>query len=101
MKNMTLGLKEALRLTLDNTQPLPAENVSLVDSVDRIAASDLYALVDSPSTDVSRKDGYAVLSHEVADATAENPVQLQALGFYGRGRRKRYSRSNREQRCGY
>jgi molybdopterin molybdotransferase len=88
MENMSLGLKDALRLTLDNTQPLPAENVSLVDSVDRIAASDLYALVDSPSIDVSRKDGYAVLSHEVADATAKNPVRLQLLGSMAAGGEK-------------
>ncbi len=80
MKGMSLGLKEALRLTLEGIKPLPAENVALIDSIDRIAASDLYALVDSPSTDASLKDGYAVLSDDVAKATAENPVRLKLLG---------------------
>ena len=88
MKGMSLGLKEALRLTLEGIKPLPAENVSLVDSVDRVAASDLYALVDSPSMDSSRKDGYAVLSHEVAGATVENPVRLRLLGSMAAGGEK-------------
>jgi molybdopterin molybdotransferase len=86
---MSLGLKEALRLTLEGSiKPLPAENVALVDSVGRVAASALYALVDSPSMDASLKDGYAVVSREVADATAENPVRLRLLGSMAAGDEK-------------
>jgi molybdopterin molybdotransferase len=85
MKSMMLGLKEALRLTLDNIQSLSAENVPLVDSADRVAASDLHALVDSPTKDSSRKDGYAVLSREVAHATVESPVRLHLLGSMAAG----------------
>ncbi|OPY66054.1 MAG: Molybdopterin molybdenumtransferase [Syntrophorhabdus sp. PtaU1.Bin050] len=85
MKGMSLGLKEALRLTLEGIKLLPVENVTLVDGVDRVAASDLYALVDSPSMDSSRKDGYAVLSHEIAGATSENPVRLRLLGSMAAG----------------
>ena len=85
MKGISLGLKEALRLTLDGVKPLPAENVALVDSIDRVAASDLYALVDSPSMDASLKDGYAVISREVAAATGENPVRLRLLGSMAAG----------------
>ncbi|HUJ88845.1 MAG TPA: molybdopterin molybdotransferase MoeA [Syntrophorhabdales bacterium] len=85
MKDMSLGLKEALRMTLEVVRPLPAEDIALVDSIDRVAASDLYALVDSPSMDTSLKDGYAVLSDEIADATAENPVQLRLLGSMAAG----------------
>ncbi|MGD0229177.1 MAG: gephyrin-like molybdotransferase Glp [Syntrophorhabdales bacterium] len=88
MKGMSIGLKEALRLTLGGIKPLPAENVALVDSVDRVAASDLHALVDSPSIDASLKDGYAVLCQEVADATAENPVRLRLLGSVAAGGEK-------------
>lgn len=56
---LSLGLKEALNLTLERIKPLPMENVELIGSVDRTAATDLYALVDSPSIDASMKDGYA------------------------------------------
>jgi molybdopterin molybdotransferase len=82
---MSLGLKEALHLTLEGIKPLPAENVALVDCIDRVAASDLYALVDSPSMDSSRKDGYAVLAREIAGATAEDPVRLRLLGSMAAG----------------
>lgn len=85
MRGTSIGLKEALHLTLEAIKPLPVEDVALVDSVDRIAASDLYALVDSPSMDSSRKDGYAVLAREVAYSTAENPVRLRLLGAMAAG----------------
>jgi molybdopterin molybdotransferase len=85
MKHMSLGLQEALRLTLEAITPLPDEDVSLIDSVDRIAASDIYANVDSPLVDSSRKDGYAVLSCDVLGATVENPVRLQLLGSLAAG----------------
>jgi len=85
MKGMSLGLNEALRLTLEIVKPLPAENVALMEGVDRVAASDLYALVDSPSMDASLKDGYAVISREVADATADSPVRLRLLGSMAAG----------------
>ncbi len=88
MKGMSLGLNEALRLTLESIKPLPAENVALADSIDRVAASDLFALVDSPSTDISRKDGYAVVSSEVAGATGTNPVRLRLLGSMAAGGEK-------------
>ena len=89
MKEMSLGLKEALRLTMEWIKPLPAENVALAESVDRIAAADLRALVDSPSVDASRKDGFAVLSRDLADATAENPVTLRVLGSIAAGGERR------------
>jgi len=85
MKNNSLGLEEALRLTLENIKPLASENVSLVDSVGRIAALNLDALVNSPATNTSRKDGYALISQEVAQATIENPVRLRLLGSMSAG----------------
>lgn len=85
MKEMSLGLGEALRLTLAHIRPLPPEYVSLVDSIDRFAASDLFALVDSPSADTSRKDGYAVVSGNVAGATPNHPIHLRLLGIMAAG----------------
>ncbi len=43
------------------------------------------ALVDSPSVDASLKDGYAVISREVAGATTEKPVRLELLGSVAAG----------------
>ena len=75
-------------MTLEGVKRLPAEQVALVDSVGRIAASELFALVDSPSADASLKDGYAVISREVAHATALSPVRLQLLGAVAAGGEK-------------
>lgn len=88
MKNLSIGLEKALSITLENIKPLPAENVELVACVDRVAGADLYALVDSPSMDASLKDGYAVLSHEVADAAPDRPVRLKMTGYLAAGAEK-------------
>lgn len=87
-KNMSIGLQEALRLTLESIKPLPVESVELIESLDRTTAADLYALVDSPSMDASLKDGYAVLSSEVAAATPEKPVRLSQAGYLAAGEEK-------------
>lgn len=80
MKHISLGLKEALAITLEHIRPLGIEEVALSECTDRIAAADLCALVDSPSIDSSLKDGYAVRSCEVAGATLEAPVCLRLTG---------------------
>jgi molybdopterin molybdotransferase len=85
MNTMSLGLIEALDLMHNRIKPLPAEEAELGQAVGRVAASDLFALVDSPIMDASLKDGYAVLSHEVADATPEAPVVLRLSGYMAAG----------------
>jgi molybdopterin molybdotransferase len=88
VKSMSLGYEEALRLTLEAIEPLPAENVGLLECAGRVAASDLFALVDSPSSDVSRKDGYAVLYGEVSHAAAAAPARLALAGSTAAGAAK-------------
>ena len=88
MKRLSLGLEKALSLTLEQIKPLAVESIQLAESTDRFAASDLYALVDAPSIDSSLKDGYAVLSHEVAHATPETPVRLKLAGQLAAGGKK-------------
>jgi molybdopterin molybdotransferase len=85
VNNMSIGLKDARRMTLENIRPLPVESVAVAESADCIAAADLYALVDSPSTDSSLKDGYAVLSGEVSEATPERPVRFSLGGYLTAG----------------
>ena len=85
MNTLSLGLEKALSLTLEHIRPLTVESIKLAESTDHVAGSDLYALVDSPSRDASSKDGYAVLSHEVTDATPETPVRLRLAGCLAAG----------------
>jgi molybdopterin molybdotransferase len=72
--------EEALAATIAAIEPLPAETVALSGLVGRTTAKDIYALVDSPSTDVSLKDGYAVRSADVATASPEAPATLTLIG---------------------
>ncbi|MBN2232096.1 MAG: molybdopterin molybdotransferase MoeA [Deltaproteobacteria bacterium] len=76
----SIGLAEARRLTLENIAPLPAEILPLTEGIDRVAAADIFALVDSPTMDSSRKDGYAVAAPDIAAAAPEYPVELRIMG---------------------
>ena len=86
---LAVGLDEALKLTMENIQPLtPQQVVDLSQCVDRVVWEDMYATVDSPSVDASLKDGYAVISSEIAQATQENPVSLKLTGSMAAGSRE-------------
>jgi molybdopterin molybdotransferase len=77
---MKIGLDQALALTYAHIKPLQRrELLELTAAVDRIAGEDVQALVDSPSVDASLKDGYAVVSVDIAHATKEHPVCLVRL----------------------
>lgn len=88
VRYLPLGLEEALTLTLERLAPLGTESVPLLEAVDRIAAHDLHAMVDSPSVDASLKDGYAVCSADIASASADTPVQLHVIGCAAAGGRQ-------------
>lgn len=85
--HLKLGLKEALQLLETTISPLPEEDVALLEAADRILGADIRALVDSPSIDASLKDGYAVLSENIATASAQSPVNLKVLGSVRAGER--------------
>lgn len=87
VRTLPLGLDEALKMTLDRIQPLPVEDVALLDGLDRALAADVYARVDSPSIHASLKDGYAVISSQVAGASRERPVRLKLAGWVAAGGR--------------
>ncbi len=80
-----IGFAKALQLTLDAITPLEHGNSSLFNLINRVAASDLLALVNSPESDVSLKDGYAVCSADIAQACPERPVQLRVTGEISAG----------------
>jgi molybdopterin molybdotransferase len=79
MPDPLFSYTQALNLTLAQITPLDSECVPLIQLTGRIAAEDLFARVDSPSADVSFKDGYAVRSDDVAGAAPDHPVSLRIL----------------------
>src|SRR3712207_3755807 len=64
---------EAVRLVLENTHRLPAEEVPLVEAQGLALAEDVRARFDSPPFDNSAVDGYAVRS---LDAEAGRTFQV-------------------------
>lgn len=80
-----ISYNEAYRLTLEHIQPLPTETVSISDALGRIIAEDLAAYVDSPSADVSLKDGFAVQSKDIRLATSRHPITLKLVGSASAG----------------
>jgi len=80
-----IGFDEALHLALTNVSPLPAESLSTGDALGRATAQEIRAVVDSPSVDASIKDGYAVVSADLVDATRSRPVELRIVGAVGAG----------------
>jgi len=79
MPNSFIGYAEALNLTLSNLHVLPSKSVALDQSLELTTADDLFAQVDAPSCDVSLKDGFAVCSQDIAQASPQQPVRLNVL----------------------
>jgi molybdopterin molybdotransferase len=80
-----ISYKEAFQLTLEWIQTFDTEDVPLISAVDRAVAADLIGRVDSPSVDVSLKDGYAVHSKDIATACIDAPVSLRLIGKVAAG----------------
>jgi len=79
------GYKEALHQILSRNAALRIEEVGLEGCLGRVLAVNVTARVDSPSADVSLKDGYALRSHDVTEATEDSPARLRltASAFAG------------------
>jgi molybdopterin molybdotransferase len=80
-----ISYSEALAHTLAAVRPLSSIEVGLPDLVGRVTAAAVHAQIESPSIDVSLKDGYAVLSEDVISATSQQPVRLRLLGTAAAG----------------
>jgi len=85
MRNRFIGYQEALDRTLSQLKPLEAKERSLSESTDCVVAKDIYALANSPSAATSLKDGFAVRSEEITDATPATPVNLKLQGIVAAG----------------
>lgn len=80
-----IGFQRASELARDNITPLGAEKIPVSELSGRVCAREVIALIDYPSADSSLKDGYAVISRDIALASRTNPVTLQVVGTIGAG----------------
>ncbi len=68
--------REALGVILEHATPLGPETVSLREAQGRVLAEDVTSSRDLPPTDNSAMDGYAVVTRDLAGASADSPVEL-------------------------
>lgn len=66
-------------------QPLAPLTVSLDEALGLVCADETHARTDCPSVDASLKDGFAVLSSDIAAASPSNPVTLTVEGSLAAG----------------
>ncbi len=75
-----IGIEEARVLVSRHIVPLEPEEVSLPDAPGRVLGRRVTAKADSPSADVSLKDGYAVRARDTQQASEKTPVKLGVSG---------------------
>ena len=89
-----IGFDEALELTLAHVSAGETEVLPLAQLTGKILTEDIVARVDSPSSTSSRKDGYAVISSDLAGASEESPVKLKVVGKLAAGDKKNLQITN-------
>jgi len=83
-----IGLKDALEQVQRHIRPLDTETVPLERGLYRSLSRQMVASVNSPTDDVSLKDGFAVKARNTAQATAEKPERFQVVGTQFAGEAK-------------
>lgn len=86
MRKLRMGFSEALQGTLAAISPLSYHRVALSECAGRVVAEDTHSRVCAPSTDASKKDGYAVRSVDIAEATPQDRLRLTLIDTAAAGR---------------
>jgi molybdopterin molybdotransferase len=82
-----ISVEEALSRLLEPLEPLPPEQVSIVDALGRVLAEDVAARRTQPPFAVSAMDGYAVRAEDVSTVPVELRIVAEVpagAGFGGR-----------------
>lgn len=74
-----ISVEEARERVLARIQRLEAEEVPLLEALDRVLAEDIASDVDIAPFDNSAMDGYAVRSADVAAASEDAPAELDVV----------------------
>jgi len=80
-----ISFDQAYQTTIKKIKPLDKEYVELMAAEGRVTAIELLSKVWSPSLDVSLKDGYAIQSGDIQNASPEQSVSLTIEGSIAAG----------------
>ena len=75
-----ISLEEAINILRENVKPLEVEEISLIDSVKRVIAEDIYSKIDNPPFNKSAMDGYAIVAE---DSNYEEKINVIDKVFAG------------------
>jgi molybdopterin molybdotransferase len=81
----SIGFAEALELTLASAPTGGVVRLPLAAAGGRFLAEEISSRADSPSISSSRKDGFAVISADLAQASAGRPARLHLKGSMSAG----------------
>lgn len=75
------SLEGALSILLSHAKPVTdAQELPLLDALNRIAAEDVVSPMNVPPFNRSPLDGYALHSEDIADASREHPAVVRVIG---------------------
>jgi molybdopterin molybdotransferase len=74
-----ISFDEALNNILSHIHALGIEKVSLLESLERVIAEDIYARRNIPPLDNSAMDGYAVRWEDTRNASQDYPIRLEVI----------------------
>jgi molybdopterin molybdotransferase len=75
-----ISFPDALKSIRSKIIPLGTEQLSIELCTERISAENLFAQVDSPSSDISLMDGFAIKSNDIVHSSLDSPVLLTIVG---------------------
>jgi len=84
-----IGFARALRETLAHVHPGETVSLPVAECEDHVTAEKLFSRVDSPSTNTSLKDGYALRAADGEAASGASPQPLPVTGSIAAGQRER------------
>ena len=74
------GYREALELVYTHIHTVGIDEITITEGAGRISAENITARISHPSGDVSLKDGFAVQSSDIAEASPGKPIRLRIIG---------------------
>jgi molybdopterin molybdotransferase len=93
MKNF-ISFTEAHELTVSSVPMAGTKSLALHGLTGRISSEDVVSRVNCPSVDSSLKDGYAVVSSDLEEASRENLINLKVTGQITAGSSSKLAISN-------
>ena len=81
-----LAPEQALRIILDQIEPLGSERLALREAYGRLLSEEIFAGENLPQFDCSAMDGYAVRAQDTTGALLDSPSALRLVGEQSAGK---------------